>query len=338
MELLVKVNLGKIRRNLRAVRTLTGGRILLMVKADGYGHGMTEVARAVEDEVDMLGVAVTEEGRRLRECGVTAPVLVAVCPPEEYGEAAALGLTVAVCDDGGLARLPEMIAPPDFHIKFDTGMHRLGFSPERADEVFAVLRERALVPSGCYSHFREPCAEQLEIFSYVAARARAYFPDITLHMASSGTVGYPAARFDMVRVGHAAYGGAMSVESRVVAVRHACAGECVGYGHFTLNRDTDIAVVFGGYFDGVRRGSPAVAVIGGRRCPSLGSVCMDMFAVDVGGVRCSVGDRAILMGKELPASEIAAMRGTVDYDVMTGWTGRIKRIYSDDQTGSETEG
>ena len=211
-------------------------------------------------------------------------------------------------------------------------------SPERADEVFAVLRERALIPSGCYSHFREPCAEQLEIFSYIAARARAYFPDITLHMASSGTVGYPAARFDMVRVGHAAYGGAMSVESRVVAVRHACAGECVGYGHFTLNRDTNIAVVFGGYFDGVRRGSPAVAVIGGRRCPSLGSVCMDMFAVDVGGVRCSVGDRAILMGKELPASEIAAMRGTVDYDVMTGWTGRMKRIYSDDQTGSETEG
>ena len=338
MELLVRVNLGKIRRNLRAVRTLTCGKVLLMVKADGYGHGMTEVARAVEDEVDMFGVAVTEEGRKLRECGVAAPVLVAVCPPEEYGEAAALGLTVAVSDDCGLRKLAEMTAPPEFHLKFDTGMHRLGFAPERADGVLYFLRERGLVPAGCYSHFREPCAEQLEVFSDVAARARQVFPDVLLHIASSGTVGYPAARFDMVRVGHAAYGGAMSVESQVVAVRHVKAGECVGYGHFTLGKDSDIAVVFGGYYDGVRRGSPAVAVIGGRRCPSLGSVCMDMFAVDVGDTVCSVGDRAILMGKELPASEIAAMRGTVDYDVMTGWTGRVKRIYYDDQAGGETEG
>lgn len=337
MELLVRVNLGRIKRNLRAVRTLTCGSILLMVKADGYGHGMTEVARAVEDEVDMFGVAVTEEGRRLRECGVTAPVLVAVCPPEEYGEAAALGLTVAVCDDCGLRRLAETASPPDFHVKFDTGMHRLGFAPERADDVFSFLRERGLVPSGCYSHFREPCAEQLEVFTDIAARARALFPDVVLHMASSGTIGFPAARFDMVRVGHAAYGGAMTVESRVVAVRKAKAGECVGYGHFVLEKDTDVAVVFGGYFDGVRRGSPAVAVIGGKRCPSLGSVCMDMFAVDAGGTRCSVGDKAVLMGKELPASEIAAMRGTVDYDVMTGWTGRIRRIYYDDQAGSEAE-
>ena len=180
--------------------------------------------------------------------------------------------------------------------------------------------------------------EKLEVFSDVAAGARRVFPDVLSHIASAGTVGYPAARFDMVRVGHAAYGGAMGVESRVVAVRHVKAGECVGYGHFTLGKDSDIAVVFGGYYDGVRRGSPAVAVIGGRRCPSLGSVCMDMFAVDVGDTVCSVGDRAILMGKELPASEIAAMRGTVDYDVMTGWTGRVKRIYYDDQAGGETEG
>ena len=139
------------------------------------------------------------------------------------------------------------------------------------------------------------------------------------------------AAYDMVRIGHAAYDGAMSVTSRVIAVREAKAGECVGYGHFRLARDTSLAVVFGGYFDGVYRESPSPVVINGKICPVVGSVCMDMFAVDAGGTEARTGDEAVLLGGALSASYVAAARGTSDYEVMTCWHGRVERKYVDEK-------
>ena len=122
----------------------------------------------------------------------------------------------------------------------------------------------------------------------------------------------------------------MRVESRVIASRRAKAGDTVGYGLMPLARDTCIAVVLGGYADGVRRARTA-AVIGGVRYPSLGSVCMDMFAVDTGDRCVRPGETAVLLGEELTARELADMQGTVDYDILTGFGGRAKRIYTDDQ-------
>lgn len=330
MELLIKVDLARIRRNVAAVRAATGGRVLLMVKADAYGHGMKRVARALESDADMLGVAVLEEGRALRESGVTAPVLVAAADASEYAEAADLGLTVAVCDESGLDALAAMRRPPAFHLKFDTGMHRLGFPAEDAAKVCARAARLGLVPEGCYSHFGAPSKSQLARFGRVAAASRKTFPRALLHIASSGTLDFPGALYDMVRVGHAAYAGAMRVESRVIASRRAKAGDTVGYGLMPLAHDTCIAVVLGGYADGVRRARTA-AVIGGVRYPSLGSVCMDMFAVDTGDRCVCPGETAVLLGEELTARELADMQGTVDYDILTGFGGRAKRIYTDDQ-------
>ena len=142
---------------------------------------------------------------------------------------------------------------------------------------------------------------------------------------------------DMVRIGIAAYSGAMTVKSRVIAVRRVRAGECVGYGHFVLDHDTSVAVVFGGYFDGVRRESPSPVYIGDRQCPVCGSVCMDMFAVETGGAEVRAGDEVVLLGGALTAERVAEAWSATPYEVMTCWKGRIKRCYID-QRGSEKGG
>ena len=290
MRLIQTVDLGVIRRNIAAVRARTGVRVLVMVKADAYGHGMTEVARAIADEADMLGVATLEEGEELRKCAVKTPVLVAICPPGGLMRASAAGLTAAVAD----------------------------------------------AEKGVYSHFGEPSAAQAERFGAAASLLVREFPAVTTHLASSSSLDMPEARRDMVRIGHAAYLGAMRVESRVIAVRRVRAGESVGYGHHPLPRDAVIAVVFGGYFDGVYRESPSPVLIGGRECPAAGSVCMDMFAVDVGDMPVREGDPVILLGGALTARKVAAARGTTQHEVMTSWHGRTERVYVD-QTGSTQE-
>ena len=338
MRLIQTVDLGVIRRNIAAVRARTGVRVLVMVKADAYGHGMTEVARAIADEADMLGVATLEEGEELRKCAVKTPVLVAICPPGGLMRASAAGLTAAVADAETLRALAALPLPlrPAFHLKFDTGMHRLGFPAEDAGEVLNFLLSRGLVPEGVYSHFGEPSAAQAERFGAAASLFVREFPAVTTHLASSSSLDMPEARRDMVRIGHAAYLGAMRVESRVIAVRRVRAGESVGYGHHPLPRDAVIAVVFGGYFDGVYRESPSPVLIGGRECPAAGSVCMDMFAVDVGDIPVREGDPVILLGGALTAQRVAAARGTTQHEVMTSWHGRTERVYVD-QTGSTQE-
>lgn len=338
MELITEVDLGVIRSNLARARRAAGTRVLVMVKADAYGHGMTEVAHALCRDVDFFGVATSEEGVELRKNGISTPVLVAICGEEDLESAAANRLTVAVADRASLCALADMPKElrPAFHLKVDTGMHRLGFAPSEVGAVVEFMSSRGIAPCGVYSHFREPNEGQLSVFREIAGRVKEKFPEAVAHIASSSSLNMKGAAFDMVRLGHAVYVGAMTVKSRVVAVRRAKAGECVGYGHFRLTRDTSLAVVFGGYFDGVRRESPAPVLIGGRLCPAVGSVCMDMFAVDVGDAEVRKGDEVILLGKGFSAEQVAAARGTTDYEVMTCWRGRVKRIYRD-ETGSENE-
>ena len=310
MRLIQTVDLGAIRRNVRAVRSKTRTRVLVMVKADAYGHGMTEVARSLADEADYLGVATLEEGEELRKNGVKTPVLVAICPPDGLARAKAAGLTAAV---------------------------GLGLPAEDAGEVTYLLAEHGVVPEGAYSHFREPDARQLDVFLSAAGRVREAFPSALVHMASSSSLGIRESALDMVRIGIAAYSGAMTVKSRVIAVRRVRAGECVGYGHFVLDHDTSVAVVFGGYFDGVRRESPSPVYIGDMLCPVCGSVCMDMFAVDTGTNEVRAGDEVVLLGGVLTAERVAEAWSATPYEVMTCWKGRIKRCYID-QRGSEKGG
>lgn len=331
MELLMYVDLARLRRNLAEIRAVCGTDILLMVKADAYGHGMTEIARAAEDCVDMFGVATVEEGAALRACGIKKDILAAVCASSEIDFAADNGLTVAAADCAfadALAECAKRRQPPKVHVKVDTGMHRLGFPSGEAADALRRLMSAGITPEGIYSHLREPDRLQAERFADAVASARGICPLIKAHLASSSSLGIVSARYDMVRVGHAAYEGVMTVKSRVIAVRRAKAGEYVGYGRHALAHDTNLAVVFGGYFDGVRRECASAVLLRGKPCLPAGSVCMDMFAVDTGDMTAEIGEEVTLTGGELPSSEVARQRQTIDYTVMTGWHGRIKRIYT----------
>ena len=335
LELQLTVDLSAIRRNVAAVRASTGREVLLMVKADGYGHGMERVALALEDDVAAFGVATLEEGLRLRRSGVGKCILVCICSADEVLPAAESGLTVAVADESTLEeveRLSKFGIAPDFHVKIDTGMHRLGFPCERARSLAERMATNGLCPSGVYSHLRSPNEKQVKAFAQAAAEFKEVFPDVVSHLASSSSLEMQDALFGMVRIGHAAYKGAMKVTSRVVAVRQVRRGECVGYGEMRVSKDCNLAVVFGGYFDGVQRENPSCVVIRGRKCPCVGSVCMDMFAVDTGDFVAECGETVVLVGGELSAEEVATERNTVDYTVMTGWHGRVQRIFEDDQS------
>ena len=194
-----EIDLEKIRENVRRVRSLCGVRVLVMVKADAYGHGMTEVARALHGEADIFGVATLhgeadifgvatlEEGIELRRRGVREPVLVAVCRGADLPVCAAYGLTAAIADGEALKALASLPCGmrPSFHVKFDTGMHRLGFPWEDAGAVLSFLRSDALDPDGAYSHFRAPNEVQNARFANVARLFKAEYPNALAHMASS---------------------------------------------------------------------------------------------------------------------------------------------------------
>ena len=332
-----EIDLEKIRENVRRVRALCGVRVLVMVKADAYGHGMTEVARALHGEADIFGVATLEEGIELRRRGVREPVLVAVCRGADLPVCAAYGLTAAIADGEALKALASLPCGmrPSFHVKFDTGMHRLGFPWEDAGAVLSFLRSNALDPDGAYSHFRAPNEVQNARFANVARLFKAEYPNVLAHMASSSSLGMTDARYDMVRIGRAAYEGAMTVRSKVVAVRHARRGDNVGYGDFLLADDATVAVVFGGYYDGMRAGAPVI--LGGKERPVIGSVCMDMFAVDAGDAPVAIGDEVILLGGGLTEERVAKERGVSVHEVMTAWQGRCERSYVDER-GSEKSG
>lgn len=314
---------------------------MLMVKSDAYGCGAERVARATADLVDGFGVATVEEGVRLREAGISAPVLVLVCPPREIETAITYGLSIGVHCFEQLSALDTLIRQnrisPDearIHIKADTGMHRLGFSPAEICALPDMLSKMGVHPEGIYSHLRARSYEQKTEFTACVSQLKASFEQITAHLAASPNLLVKSMQFDMVRVGIAAYRGAMTVKSEVIAARRVNAGEHISYGNFKAEHDVNTAIVFGGYGDGVARERPSGAVIRGRMCKPLGRVCMDMFAVDTGEFLADIGEEVTLFSSDI-AHDVARQRKTIDYTVMTSWHGRVERRYVDKERGKK---
>ncbi|MDE6060304.1 MAG: alanine racemase [Clostridia bacterium] len=338
------IDLGVIRQNISDVRAQTSVKLLLMVKADAYGHGLSEVARAVQDDVDAFGVATVEEGALLKDCGVLRDVLTLIWSVDELETAISHGLVLALSNEVQLARIEQLIEsgkakPKDIrlHIALDSGMHRLGFCESELDGVLSRLKSIGVQVEGAYSHLRVRSLRQISAFDRMSAVVREYFPNAIRHLAASHSIPCKRLHYDMVRVGIFAYHGAMRVVSEVVAVRRVVKGEFVSYGNFKLERDTNTAVIFGGYADGVCRERPSDVYIHGRRCRVLGRVCMDMCVVDCGDYLPSVGEEVTLVDSA-HIEDIAKQRKSIEYTVMTCWHGRVERIYKDDESRSKTCG
>lgn len=346
-----EVSAAALRHNLARVRReAPASRILAVVKANAYGHGLVDTARCLAG-ADAFGVARLTEALALRAAGVRAPVLLleGVFDAEAQDEAARHGLDIVVHCDEQLALLAAAPATQAFVVwlKVDTGMNRLGFRPERVAGVLEHLdalgtRVRAV---RLMTHFA--CADeadnsstlrQLQRFNEIDADGRRERSICN----SAGVFSQPAAHAQWVRPGLALYGvspfpellgmqlglePAMRLVSTVIAVREVRQGEGVGYGGtWRAGCDSRVAIIGAGYGDGLPRGLPfgTPVLLGGRRAGIVGRVSMDMLAVDVTRLPpVAVGDPAVLWGAELPVEEVAAHAGTIPYELLCGVSQRV---------------
>lgn len=362
----VEVDLDRFTSNLRAVQSLIGpGReVLLVVKADAYGHGAVEmVEAAVEAGVARLGVATLHEGIQLRQAGCRLPIVV-LSPllPGEVGEAVAHELEPTVCDlefaDALSAAATAAGRPLRCHVEIDTGMGRIGILEGQAEEFLAALStRRGLRVASVYTHFPDAdgddpafSLDQVRRFEGLLARleARGLRPPRTHAANSAGTVNFPGALFDWVRVGLIAYGHrpprcvtdpglqpVMSFKSRLVQVRELPAGASISYARtFVAPHAMRVGVVAVGYGHGYSwlLSNRGAMLVGGRRVPIVGRVSMDLTMVNLDAVPdARVGDEVVLFGEQqgtpLALEEVARGSETLPYEIMCTIGKRVTRIY-----------
>ncbi|SPM28738.1 Alanine racemase [Mycobacterium terramassiliense] len=337
------VDLGAIAHNVRVLREHAGGaQVMAVVKADGYGHGATHVARAaLAAGAAELGVATVDEALALRADGITAPVLAWLHPPGiDFGPALLADVEIAVSSVRQLDEVADAVGrtgrTATVTVKVDTGLNRNGVAPAQYPAMLSALRaavaQDAIRPRGLMSHMvyadqpDNPINDvQAQRLSEMLALARAKGVRFGVaHLANSAaTMSRPDLAFDLVRPGIAVYGlspvpglgdmglvPAMTVKCPVALVKSIRAGESVSYGHtWTAQRDTTLALLPIGYADGVFRslGGRLEVLINGRRRPGAGRICMDQFMVDLGPgpVDVAEGDEAILFGPGTRGEPIA---------------------------------
>jgi alanine racemase len=368
---IAEVNLAAIERNATRLQERIGPatQLCAVVKADGYGHGAEQAARAaLRGGATTLAVATALEAGELRRAGLDAPILIlGAVSDDELPVAVGAHAELTVWDERfveQLRRLAERAqAPTRVHVKLDTGLGRLGTRvPEAALDVIRAVLDAgpALEFTGVMTHFatsdsdQEFVAKQLRAFNPFVAEARALGDrELTAHAANSAAILLtPASRFDMVRAGIALYGGdpmnndpadhglepALALRTYVAAIKPIAVGESTGYGRrFVADRDSNIATLPIGYGDGIPRAlaNNCDVLIGGRRYPLRGMVSMDNITVDVGpepSVR--VGERATLIGvdggERQTAEDLARRIGTISYEVMCWISRRVPRVYHRD--------
>ena len=361
-----EIDLGAIAHNVRALGSHTdaGVELLAVVKANAYGHGDVEVARAAIDAgATRLGVALVEEGVRLRDAGIEVPIVILIEPPPEAAkeivERRLVPSVSTIAAAENLGRAATLAgATLDVHACVDTGMHREGAPLDiGVDFVEDVARVPGLAVEGLWSHFamgeldeHPVTARQIELFADLCARVAQRGIDVpTRHLTSSATIVlYPDAHFDLVRMGVMLYGlypapslaercslrPAMRLLSAVGLVRRVPAGEGISYGHtFAPQRDTTIVTVPIGYGDGYPRllSNTGSVLIGGERRPIAGRVTMDTIMADVGDHHVSAGDEVVLIGsqgaEEITATEIAELAQTINYEIVCSIGPRVPRRY-----------
>ncbi len=359
----VEIHLSAIRHNLAHFKKhlRPGTKILCMVKASSYGSGAERVAAFLQQEnVDYFGVAFADEGVALREAGITKPIVVMNPDPEHTSLITRYELEPAIYSFGQLDHfvtglIHEGKTGYPVHLKFDTGMHRLGFSPSEKEQVLqAVLSQPEIRIQGVYSHLAD--ADNMEN-SFTQTQIAAFnelktffdlhleYPYLAHLLNSEGALHYPDAQFDMVRLGIVLYGyaGASLAAEMLPAVRWKSAvsqvkpvpkGDCIGYGcSYEAEKDMTIAVVPVGYADGFRRSlsnGKGRVFIHGKACPVVGRVCMDMIMVDVTGMSVNENDPVEIIGTNQTMEAFAASMETIPYEVMTGLSKRMHRVYVED--------
>ncbi len=363
-ETILEVNLNAVVDNLNYFKSFLKPetKMVCMIKADAYGAGAVEIAKTLQDQrVDYLAVAVADEGVTLRKAGITANIMIMNpevtafktmfdydLEPEVYSFRLMDALIKAARKEG--------ITGWPVHIKFDTGMHRLGFDP--VDDIFKLIdrlkHQTAIIPRSVFSHFvgsdsdgfDEFSARQFALFEEGSQQLQAAFSHkILRHMDNSaGIEHFPERQMDMCRLGIGLYGvdprnnrmlsTVSTLKTTILQMRHVPAGETVGYSRKgKIERDSVIAAIPIGYADGLNRGlgnRRCYCLVNGQKAEYVGNICMDVAMIDVTDIPCLEGDQVEIFGEHLPVTELSDVLGTIPYEVLTGVSNRVKRVYFQD--------
>ena len=362
-----EINLDQLAANIAIMRGMMspGSRFLAVVKANAYGHGLEAVADcAVSHGADMLGVAIAEEGIRLRLHGVTCPILIlGACQEEAMDDIVKYHLTPAVFSTGTLRGLEAACVRQGgtcaFHFKIDTGMNRIGFhAKEDFADALALLKSCPhLRFDGMFTHFAESESAdpsftigQASLFEEYAAMAKAAGHSPILHAANSGALlNYPQYHFDMVRGGIIMYGyhpdadgqlpdgirPVLTWKTGIVNIKTIPAGETVSYGRtFRAEKPVTVATLPVGYGDGYKRAmsNHAEVLLHGQRCRQIGTICMDQVMVDISDVRdAKIGDEVVLLGEQgnerITADDLARWSSTISYEILLSISDRVPRLF-----------
>ncbi|MDS4022254.1 MAG: alanine racemase [Candidatus Competibacter sp.] len=347
-----RLDLGALVHNLRRVRAAAPGRrVAAAVKAEGYGHGLVRVARALD--ADAFAVASIEEALTLREAGIARPILLleGAFEAAELPPCARQGLDVAVHHPEQVSMLERarLERPLRVWLKIDTGMHRLGLEPETAAAIFQRLRDcpSARPDLGLMSHLAraderdcDDTRRQLQAFE----TSTAGLPGERSLANSAGILGWPRTHFDWVRPGIMLYGASpfvdslapdedlrpvMTLSTRLISIKRLRKGEPVGYGGtWVCPEDMDVGVAAVGYGDGYPRHAPTgtPVLLDGREAALIGRVSMDMITLDLRRhPKARIGDPVVLWGEGLPVERVAQAAGTISYTLLCGVTARVRR-------------
>ncbi|HAD12123.1 MAG TPA: bifunctional UDP-N-acetylmuramoyl-tripeptide:D-alanyl-D-alanine ligase/alanine racemase [Saprospirales bacterium] len=357
----LEVNLSALLHNLKTYQRMLqpGTRMMVMVKAEGYGAGSAQVAKLLEfHQVDYLGVAYTDEGIALREAGVNLPILVLNPEPSGFDALWRYRLEPEIYSVALLEEIAGFVAtgkPLTIHLKLDTGMHRLGFEPADMPVLTQRLQQLPhLKVASVFSHLSASDApahddftrSQAERFSGMVKKINAVLGYEPLrHICNTGGIErWPEFHFDMVRLGIGLYGiGGAAVQHQlhvvntlkatISQIKNIPAGETVGYNRNSglLNHPKRIATISIGYADGFLRlagGGRFSPAVRGKRAQTVGNVCMDMTMIDITDIpEAKVGDEVTIFGQNPPVQDLAQCLQTIPYEVFTNVSDRVKRVY-----------
>ena len=363
-ETTLEVNLGALVENLNHYRSFMHPetKLVCMIKADAYGAGAVEVAKTLQDHrVDYLAVAVADEGVALRKNGITANIMVMNpemtsfktlfdydLEPEVYSFRL-LDALVREAEKEGITNFPV-------HIKLDTGMHRLGFNPKTdIDELIRRLHNQSsVIPRSVFSHFVGSdsddfdnfSSQQFALFDEGSKQLQAAFPHkILRHIDNSaGIEHFPMRQLDMCRLGLGLYGinprdnailsNVCTLRTTILQKRTVPAGDTVGYSRKgKIDHDSVIAAIPIGYADGLNRhlgNRHCHCLVNGQPADYVGNICMDVAMIDVTGINCQEGDSVEIFGDHLPVTVLSDVLDTIPYEVLTGISGRVRRVYFQD--------
>ena len=363
-ETILEVNLNAVVENLNHFRSFMkpDTKMICMVKADAYGAGAIEVSKTLQDHrVDYLAVAVADEGVTLRKNGITSNIMIMNpemtafktmfdydLEPEVYSFRL-MDALIKAAEKEGITNYPV-------HIKLDTGMHRLGFDPVNdINEVISRLKhQNAIIPRSVFSHFVGSdsddfdafSAHQFELFDTASKKLQSAFDHkILRHIDNSaGIEHFPERQLDACRLGLGLYGvdsrdnhiinTVSTLKTTILQLRHVPKEETVGYSRKgVLTRDSVIAAIPIGYADGLNRHlgrGKGYCLVNGQKAPYVGNICMDVALIDVTDIPCNEGDTVEIFGEHLPVTVLSDILDTIPYEVLTGVSNRVKKVYYQD--------